>query len=67
MTQRYIRKVADTGNGSGRVVLPKDYLRDIDLVDEDGELVDGHVSLTWRGDQLVVEGVGPTTPTEAVE
>ena len=41
-----IRKVTDTGNGSGRVVVPKEHLRELGLVDDDDEIVDGHLS--WR-------------------
>lgn len=45
-----IRKVCDTGNGSGRVVVPKEHLRELGLVDDDGELVEGHLLFDDSGD-----------------
>ena len=37
-----IRPVNDTGSGSGRVVFPKEQLREMGLVGDDGS-VDGHL------------------------
>lgn len=56
---REIRKVRDLGNGSGGVTIPKDILRDWGLVDDDGELVDGHVAFDVNddGDAVPVEPV----------
>ena len=39
-----IRKVSDSGNGSGRVTVPKDTLREMGLVDEDGNIIEGHLA-----------------------
>lgn len=66
MTDRYIRKVSSTESGSGRIVLPKEYLRELELVDEDGEIVDGHVTLTHdTDDQLVIDRPGRSRHSEA--
>lgn len=55
---REIRKVRDLGNGSGGVTIPKEKLRDWGLVDDNGELVTGHVALDdGDDDALTVEPV----------
>jgi len=56
---REIRKVRDLGNGSGGVTIPKDTLRDWDLVDDDGELADGHLVIDEddEKDALMIEPV----------
>ncbi|WP_161609733.1 hypothetical protein [Halorubrum kocurii] len=38
-----IRKVSDTGSGSGRVTVPKETLREMGLVDDDGNIIEGHL------------------------
>jgi len=49
-----IRKVSDSGNGSGRVTFPKDGLREMGLVDDDGNIIEGHLAFddaedgSWR-------------------
>jgi len=40
---REIRKLRDLGNGSGGITLPKEFLRDFELVDDDDELADAHM------------------------
>ena len=40
---REIRKLRDLGNGSGGITLPKDFLREFELVDDDDELADAHI------------------------
>ena len=40
---REIRKLRDLGNGSGGITLPKKFLRDFELVDDDDELADAHI------------------------
>ena len=56
---REIRKVRDLGNGSGGVTIPKDKLRDWGLIDDDGELADGHFAVEPNddGDAVKVEPV----------
>ena len=45
-----IRKVSDTGSGSGRVAVPKELLREMGLVDDDGNIIEGHLSFEETGD-----------------
>ena len=52
---REIRKVRDLGNGSGGVTIPKDTLRDWGLVDDDGELADGHLAVEANDDEDAVK------------
>ena len=40
---REIRKLRDLGNGSGGITLPKKFLREFELVDDDDELADAHI------------------------
>ena len=56
---REIRKVRDLGNGSGGLTIPKDTLREWDLVDDDGELADGHLVIDEddEGDILTIKPV----------
>jgi len=42
---REIRKLRDLGNGSGGITLPKEFLRDFELVDDDDELADAHIMI----------------------
>jgi hypothetical protein len=45
-----IRKVSDSGNGSGRVTVPKDTLREMGLVDDDGNIIEGHLAFEQADD-----------------
>ena len=45
-----IRKVSDSGNGSGRVTVPKETLREMGLVDDDGNIIEGHLAFEKIGD-----------------
>jgi len=47
-----IRQVTDTGGGSGRVVFPKDHLREMGLVGDDGS-IDGHLAFEQEEDGSV--------------
>ena len=48
-----IRPVNDTGSGSGRVVFPKDQLRELGLVGDDGS-IDGHLMFDQDDDGRVI-------------
>ncbi len=41
--EREIRKLRDLGNGSGGITLPKEFLRDLELMDDNDELADAHI------------------------
>lgn len=45
-----IRKVSDSGNGSGRVTVPKETLREMGLVDDDGNIIEGHLAFEETDD-----------------
>lgn len=45
-----IRKVSDSGNGSGRVTVPKDALREIGFVGDDGSVIEGHLAFEQADD-----------------
>ncbi|WP_176451058.1 hypothetical protein [Halorubrum sp. Ea1] len=45
-----IRKVSDTGSGSGRVTVPKETLREMGLVDDDGNIIEGHLAFEETDD-----------------
>ena len=40
---REIRKLRDLGNGSGGITLPKEFLREFELIDDNDELADAHM------------------------
>lgn len=48
-----IRKVCDSGNGSGRVTVPKDALRKMGLVGDDGSIIEGHLAFEETDDGSV--------------
>ena len=47
-----IRHVTDTGSGSGRVTFPKEHLRKMGLVGDDGS-IDGHLAFEQDEDGSV--------------
>ncbi|WP_179233599.1 MULTISPECIES: hypothetical protein [Halorubrum] len=47
-----IRQVSDTGSGSGRVTFPKEHLRDMGLVGDDGS-IEGHLVFEQEDDGSV--------------
>ncbi len=54
---REIRKLRDLGNGSGGVTLPKEFLRDLELVDDDDELADAHIMVEKENHELVLSPI----------
>ena len=54
---REIRKLRDLGNGSGGITLPKEFLRDFELVDDDDELVDAHIMVEKDDDGMVLSPI----------
>ena len=52
-----IRKLRDLGNGSGGVTIPKQKLREWDLIDDDDELADAHLRVDDTDDTVTVEPV----------
>ena len=51
-----IRKLRDLGNGSGGVTIPKQKLREWDLIDDD-ELADAHLRVGETDDAVTIEPV----------
>lgn len=45
-----IRKVSDTGSGSGRVTVPKETLREMGLVDDDGNIIEDYLAFEETDD-----------------
>lgn len=45
-----IRKVSDTGSGSGRVTVPKEMLREMGLVDDDGNIIENYLAFEGTDD-----------------
>ena len=45
-----IRKVSDTGSGSGRVTVPKETLREMGLVDDDGKIIENYLAFEETDD-----------------
>ena len=56
---REIRKLRDLGNGSGGITLPKEFLREFELVDDDDELADAHMMIEKddESDDLVLSPI----------
>ena len=52
-----IRKLRDLGNGSGGVTIPKQKLREWDLIDDDDELADAHLRVGETDDAVTIEPV----------
>lgn len=46
-----IRKLQEMGEGSAAVVVPKEYLRDMDMVREDGQIRDGYARIDRDGER----------------
>jgi hypothetical protein len=46
-----ISKLQEMGEGSAAVVVPKEYLRDMDMVREDGQIRDGYARIDRDGER----------------
>ena len=49
---REIRKLRDLGNGAGGITLPKKFLRDLELIDDNDEIADAHIIVEKDEDGL---------------
>jgi len=56
---REIRKLRDLGNGSGGITLPKEFLREFELVDDNDEVADAHMMIEKddENDDLVLSPI----------
>ena len=56
---REIRKLRDLGNGSGGITLPKEFLREFELVDDNDELANAHMMIEHddENDDLVLSPI----------
>ena len=54
---REIRKLRDLGNGSGGITLPKKFLREFELVDDDDELANAHIIVEKDDDGMVLSPI----------
>ena len=54
---REIRKLRDLGNGSGGITLPKKFLREFELVDDDDELADAHIIVEKDDNGMVLSPI----------
>ena len=53
-----IRKLRDTGSGSGEVVIPKEMLRRWGLVDDDDNVEDTHLLVSQSDEAITVKPIG---------
>jgi len=54
---REIRKLRNLGNGSGGITLPKEFLREFELVDDNDELADAHIVVEKDDDSMVLSPI----------
>ena len=54
---REIRKLRDLGNGSGGITLPKKFLREFELVDDNDELADAHIIVEKDDNGMVLSPI----------
>ena len=54
---REIRKLRNLGNGSGGITLPKEFLREFELVDDNDELADAHIVVEKDENSMVLSPI----------